>query len=60
MTETVSFENSMVFQTGKNVEILNEILSMLSYLANFHMKKNVDLIHCIYEFPCIQYAFRMG
>ena len=45
----------IAFETNLNVRF-----SMLSYLANLNMKKNVNLIHYIYEFPCIQLCFWIG
>ena len=29
---------------------------MLSYFADLHLKKNVNVIHYIYEFPGIQFS----
>ena len=45
-----------IFGEGRKYFLNDARLSMLSYFADLHLKKNVNVIHYIYEFPGIQFS----
>ena len=45
-----------MFGEGRKYFLNDARLSMLSYFADLHLKKNVNVIHYIYEFPGIQFS----